>query len=155
MGCAVLRGGGRQLIGYIAEKLAILIVLITQLTTQPTGNPAINAQVPEKPVWRTFEATAYTARCNGCSGITKSGIDVRHTQVDGDGRKIIAVDPRVIPLGTALDIRIGNEIIEAVAEDTGGSIRNREIDVLMATEEDALAFGRQDVKIRIVSEETE
>jgi 3D (Asp-Asp-Asp) domain-containing protein len=112
--------------------------------------PVVTAEpTPSEPEWLTFTATAYVADCDGCIGITRTGIDVKHTQVDEEGRRIIAVDPDVIPLGTALDIRIGNEIIEAVAEDTGGSIDGREIDVLMATEAEAIEFGRRDVQIRI------
>ncbi|MDF2788312.1 MAG: hypothetical protein K0S80_1410, partial [Neobacillus sp.] len=40
--------------------------------------------------------TAYTAYCNGCSGRTATGFDLRANP----GAKVIAVDPRVIPLGT-------------------------------------------------------
>lgn len=88
------------------------------------------------------------ADCEGCLGITRTGIDVKHTQVDEDGRRIIAVDTDVIALGTALELRIDGRVIEAVAADTGGSIDGREIDVLMATESDAIEFGRRDVQIR-------
>ncbi|WP_397370350.1 3D domain-containing protein [Paenibacillus glycanilyticus] len=67
----------------------------------------------------------------------------------------MAVDTDVIALGTALDIRIENnegttEIIHAVAADTGGSIRGKRIDVLMATEAEAIEFGRRDVQVRII-----
>lgn len=105
----------------------------------------------EKPQkWRTFTATAYIALCDsGCSGVTATGIDVRHTRYY-HGRVIAAVDPAVIPLGTALTIRLadGSEI-EAIAQDTGGRIKGRKIDVLMANEDDAWDFRRQTVSVRI------
>ncbi|MFX6153002.1 3D domain-containing protein, partial [Acinetobacter baumannii] len=41
-------------------------------------------------------ATAYTAYCTGCSGTTATGINLRANP----NAKVIAVDPRVIPLGT-------------------------------------------------------
>jgi len=41
-------------------------------------------------------ATAYTANCAGCSGITKNGMHAGHG--------IVAVDPHVIPLGSKLFI---------------------------------------------------
>lgn len=107
----------------------------------------MKAKAPE---WRTFTATAYTAFCDtGCIGVTATGIDVSHT-VKYKGRRIVAVDPAVIPLGTALTIRLsdGSEI-EAIAEDTGGAIKGRKIDVLMANEADAWDFGRQTVEVRI------
>lgn len=44
----------------------------------------------------TMRATAYTAYCKGCSGITANGTDIR----SNPNQKVIAVDPRVIPLGT-------------------------------------------------------
>src|SRR5690606_1324618 len=45
-----------------------------------------------------FEATFYTAFCpTGCTGITATGIDVRNT-IYYEGKRIIAVDPKVIPL---------------------------------------------------------
>ncbi|MEC0370022.1 3D domain-containing protein [Paenibacillus chibensis] len=100
--------------------------------------------------WRTFEATAYVALCDtGCSGFTFTEIDVRHTRYY-HGRVVVAVDPAVIPLGTSLTIRLadGSEI-EAIAEDTGGAIKGRKIDVLMANEADAWDFGRQTVSVKI------
>lgn len=101
--------------------------------------------------WRTFTATAYVADCAGCSGITKTGIDVRDT-ITYEGRRVIAVDPAVVPLGTALDIRLADgSIIEGIALDTGGAIDGAEIDVLMADVESALEFGRQAVEVRVKS----
>jgi 3D (Asp-Asp-Asp) domain-containing protein len=114
--------------------------------------------VPLEPEWEVYEATAYTAKCAGCSGITKTGINVRQSIVDDKGRRIIAVDPEVIPLGSTLEIRIGNNLdkpvisIEGVAADIGGAIKGRKIDVLMASYDEAIEFGRQDVEVRILGE---
>src|SRR5699024_1387486 len=44
---------------------------------------------------KTVTATAYTAECNGCSGVTSTGIDLNADP----NKKVIAVDPSVIPLG--------------------------------------------------------
>lgn len=165
MGGAVFRSGVgvTNVIGALLALILALINVSNAYETAPTPKepPADvwqTLEATEEPEWSVFTATAYTADCRGCTGITKSGLDVRHTQVDANGRRIIAVDPTVIPLGTALDIRIVNaegstEIIEAVAEDIGGDIKGARIDVLMATEKEARAFGRQDVKIRIKTEE--
>jgi len=96
-------------------------------------------------------ATAYTARCAGCSGITATGIDVRD-RVRVDGKRIIAVDPSVIPLGSIVEVTLRNgESFIALAGDTGGVIDGRRIDVLMSTKAKALNFGRQDVKLRIIT----
>lgn len=122
-----------------------------QFLSQPSAPTEAGVEEPEE--WREFEATAYIALCDsGCTGITKSGLDVRNT-IEHEGRRVIAVDKRVIPLGTALVIRLadGTEI-EGVAEDTGGNIKGARIDVLMADYDDAMEFGRQTVEVRILNE---
>ena len=124
---------------------------MTQIET-PYEMPVVLAPEPET---MTVESTAYTADCTGCIGITKSGVDVRHTTTH-KRRTVIAVDPAVIALGTAVDIRLDSgRTIEAIAEDVGGAIKGARIDVLMASESAALEFGRQDVEITIIEEESE
>lgn len=81
-------------------------------------------------------ATAYTAACAGCSGYTASGYRARHG--------IVAVDPRVIPLGTRLYIP-GYGV--AVAGDTGGAIRGHRIDLGFNSISDALRFGRRAITV--------
>lgn len=105
--------------------------------------------------WQPFEATAYTADCRGCIGITKTGIDVRHT-TEYSGRTVIAVDPEVIPLGSTVEVRLADgTIIEGTAQDTGGAIKGAKIDVLHETYDSAIEFGRQAVDVRIVTKGTE
>ncbi len=81
-------------------------------------------------------ATAYTAGCAGCSGITASGRPAGHG--------IVAVDPRVIPLGTRLYIP-GYGF--AIAGDTGGAILGNRIDLGFNSLHDALLFGRREVTV--------
>lgn len=81
-------------------------------------------------------ATAYTAECAGCSGITAIGRRAGHG--------IVAVDPRVIPLGTRLFIP-GYGV--AVAGDTGGAIRGNRIDLGFDSQRDALLFGRREITV--------
>jgi 3D (Asp-Asp-Asp) domain-containing protein len=135
---------------------------MTQLITQanaPHEMPVVLApepvvEVAEAPEWHTFEATAYVALCDtGCSGITKTGIDVRNTTTH-EGKRIIAVDPSVIPLDTTVDIRLADGItFEATAQDTGGAIRGNRLDLLVSTEDKAWQFGRQTVQLRIMEAE--
>src|SRR5690625_2591600 len=61
------------------------------------GNGAVQEDV-EEPLEQlsqqeigTFTATHYTAYCDGCSGITYNGTDVRNT-IYKDGYNVIAVD---------------------------------------------------------------
>ena len=84
-------------------------------------------------------ATAYTSACSGCSGITASGVRA--------GFGVIAVDPRVIPLGTKLFIPGYGR---AIAGDTGGAIRGNRIDLGMNTNADAMQFGRRPVTVYVL-----
>lgn len=89
------------------------------------------------------EATAYTAKCTGCSGITATGINLK----DNPNKKVIAVDPAVIPLGTEVYVEGYGR---AVAGDTGGAIKGKKIDLHVPTTEQALDWGRQTVKVKIL-----
>lgn len=91
----------------------------------------------------TVEATAYTAECEGCTGITATGIDLNNDR----NKKVIAVDPSVIPLGSTVKV---DGYGTAIAGDTGGAIKGNIIDLHMPTTEDALQWGRQEVNIEIL-----
>ncbi|ARJ39103.1 MULTISPECIES: G5 and 3D domain-containing protein [Sporosarcina] len=89
-------------------------------------------------------ASAYTAYCNGCSGITATGINLRANP----NMKLIAVDPRVIPLGSKVWVEGYGY---AIAGDTGGAIKGNRIDLHMPTKEAAYSFGRRQVKIKVIN----
>jgi 3D (Asp-Asp-Asp) domain-containing protein len=137
---------------------------MTQLLTLANAQhefPVVLAQEPvvevveaPAPEWQTFEATAYVALCDtGCTGITKTGIDVRNTTTH-KGKRVIAVDPSVIPLGSSVEVRLSEgHTFEATAQDTGGAIRGNRIDLLVSTEDEAWQFGRQTVQLRIMEAE--
>ena len=63
-------------------------------------------------------STSYDKNCSGCSGTTATGLPTGHG--------VVAVDPKVIPLGTRLYIPGYGE---AVAGDTGGNIKGPRIDL--------------------------
>ncbi len=81
-------------------------------------------------------ATAYTPWCSGCSGITATGRPAGHG--------IVAVDPRVIPLGSRLYIPGYGY---AIAGDTGGAIVGYRIDLGYTSNRDAMLFGRRAVTV--------
>ena len=60
---------------------------------------------------------------------------------------MIAVDPNVIPMGTRVFIPGYGE---AVAEDTGGSIKGNHIDIAFDTHKEALTFGRKNLEVYIM-----
>ncbi|OIU71928.1 3D domain-containing protein [Rossellomorea aquimaris] len=90
-------------------------------------------------------ATAYTAHCEGCIGITKTGVDL----IANPDARVIAVDPDIIPLGSKVYIEGYGY---ARAEDTGGAIKGNRIDIYMQHEEDALEYGVRDVKVKVIKE---
>ncbi|MEQ2465448.1 LysM peptidoglycan-binding domain-containing protein [Niallia sp. Sow4_A1] len=91
----------------------------------------------------TVTATAYTADCNGCSGITATGINLK----DNPNKKVISVDPNVIPLGSKVYVEGYGT---AIAGDTGGAIKGNKIDVHVATTSEALNWGRKQVSVKIL-----
>jgi 3D (Asp-Asp-Asp) domain-containing protein len=91
------------------------------------------------------EASAYTALCNeGCTGITATGINLK----DNRNAKVIAVDPRIIPLGTKVYVEGYGY---AVAGDTGGAIKGYKVDLHVPTTQKAMQWGRKTVKLTILN----
>ncbi|TKC18764.1 LysM peptidoglycan-binding and 3D domain-containing protein [Robertmurraya kyonggiensis] len=111
-----------------------------QATTQ-TNAQASTAPVEGKVI--TVEATAYTSSCEGCSGITSTGINLK----ENPDAKVISVDPTVIPLGSKVYVEGYGY---ATAADTGGAIKGNKIDVFVPNHADAVQFGRKQVKVTIL-----
>ncbi|MEK3930142.1 cell wall-binding protein EntB [Bacillus sp. FSL R7-0642] len=96
----------------------------------------------------TVVATAYTADPseNGTYGgrvLTAMG----HDLTANPNIRIIAVDPKVIPLGSKVWVEGYGE---AIAGDTGSAIKGNRIDVLMGSKSKAMNWGRQTVKVKIL-----
>lgn len=89
-------------------------------------------------------ATAYTAYCTGCSGTTAYGIDLRANP----NQKVIAVDPKVIPLGTKVWVEGYGE---AIAGDIGGAIKGNKIDVFIPSYNNAMEWGVKKVKLKVLN----
>ena len=92
----------------------------------------------------TMKATAYTAECEGCTGVTATGINLNADR----NAKVIAVDPSVIPLGSRVYVEGYGE---AIAGDTGGAIKGNRIDLHMPTKEAAYQFGVRTVNITVLN----
>lgn len=126
-------------------------------TKESDPEPKSEAQKPEleaKPVSTEADsddqelqmtATAYTADCSNCNGVTATGINLK----DNPNQKVIAVDPNVIPLGSKVWVEGYGE---AIASDTGGAVSGKSIDVHVPTETDAKAFGTKKVSVKIIDE---
>ncbi len=94
--------------------------------TTPSGGRTLNV-----------EATAYAL-----NGITATGIDLSKNPI------CIAVDPSVIPLNSLVEVP---EYGIAIAGDTGGAIIGNIIDVHFPTNDQAIAWGRKNIQITVLS----
>lgn len=118
---------------------------VTTATTEDTSSAAEakgDATVSGKEL--TVTATAYTASCGGCSGITATGINL----IENPDQKVIAVDPSVIPLGSTVYVEGYGT---AIAGDTGGAIKGNKIDVFIPNSSNAYEWGVKTVKVTIIS----
>lgn len=84
-------------------------------------------------------ATAYTPYDPGCTGITATGTKA--------GKGTVAVDPRVIPLGSKVYVP-GYGV--AIAADTGGAIKGNKLDVCYPTLREAYTWGVKNVNIYVL-----
>ena len=99
-------------------------------------NPAEEAWVGIEPP-ATFHATAYSL-----PGKTRAGTQVR--------RGVIAADPRLLPLGSVVQLKAGNYSGLYTVHDTGPAIRGKRIDVWMPSSREARSFGRQNVRLTVL-----
>jgi len=81
-----------------------------------------------------FRATAYCLK-----GRTAMGSGVR--------RGIVAADPRVLPLGSRIQISAGAYSGTYVVADTGGAVKGRKLDIWMPNCVEAVRFGRKSVTV--------
>ncbi|MBT2575288.1 LysM peptidoglycan-binding domain-containing protein [Bacillus sp. ISL-51] len=91
----------------------------------------------------TMTATAYSANDGGISGVTATGVDLNKNP----DAKVIAVDPKVIPLGSKVYVE-GYGV--ATAADTGGAIKGNKIDVFVAKKSDANNWGVRTVNVKVL-----
>lgn len=81
-----------------------------------------------------FTATAYCLK-----GRTAMGHGVR--------RGIIAADPRVLKLGSKVNLNAGPYSGQYLVSDTGGRIKGKKIDIWVASCSEARRFGRRTVSV--------
>lgn len=133
----VISEPGDKIIGYGPEISAVMQVStgagtqLKKIATTESGASFYYTDVFE------VETTAYTWTGNRTATGTWPQIGT------------IAVDPKVIPLGTKAYI-VGYGF--AVAEDTGGAIQGSIVDLYMDTESACISWGRRDVVMYILGE---
>jgi 3D (Asp-Asp-Asp) domain-containing protein len=95
--------------------------------------------------WFYFVATGYSKNdtSQGTTGITATG----KVAVEG----MIAVDPKIIPLGTTVEIK---DLGVFIADDRGGKIKGNRIDIFFDSKEEAKDFGKKGVWLRFLENGT-
>ena len=103
-------------------------------------------EIEKETEWFYFVATGYSANdpLQGTNNITATGKEIKEG--------MIAVDTKIIPLGTRIEIK---DIGIFVAEDTGGRIKGNRIDIYFKTKEEAKEFGRQIIWVRVLGNSIE
>ncbi len=96
----------------------------------------------------TYNATAYTSWIADVTGTTACGTPARVGAV--------AVDPKVIPYFTKMYIVSKDGVFDygvSSAEDCGGAVKGKIIDLFFNTLEDCYAFGRRDIYVYFLTDE--
>ncbi|WP_026907809.1 3D domain-containing protein [Paucisalibacillus globulus] len=139
---------GQELLIQEAEEHKVVAAAKSIQPTEvksSTMTKEVQQEKEEQPEGKTLTvtATAYTAECDGCSGITYTGINLNEDR----NAKVIAVDPTVIPLGSKVYVEGYGY---AIAGDIGSAIKGNRIDIHVPTKEEAFNWGVREVKVTII-----
>lgn len=140
-------------VNEIVEKGTLSLVAVSRGESAGRVEPPSNLDISKSSKVLTMNATAYdlsyesTGKRPGDKyyGMTASGTKVRPG--------VVAVDPRVIPLGTKLYIESTDGTPHygyASAEDKGGAIKGNKIDLYFETAAQVRKFGRRTVKVYVL-----
>lgn len=117
------------------KAVAVPAADTTPVATPATGGGASSGKTV------IVESTAYSVAESASSFYTALGIDLRQNPM------VIAVDPRVIPLGSRVEV---SGYGTAIAGDTGGAIKGNKIDVHFSSVAQCLQWGRRTVTVKIL-----
>jgi len=128
-----------NLFSYLIDKNTEVIVQKEPFVV--TEYIEIEKEIEKKVEWFYFVATGYSKNdtSQGTTGITATG----KVAVEG----IIAVDPKIIPLGTTVEIK---DMGVFIADDRGGKIKGNRIDIFFDSKEEAVDFGKKSVWVRFL-----
>jgi len=119
------------------KKLVSKIVLESPATAPMESEAATKIATSAAMNKGSFTATAYCLK-----GRTALGHGVR--------RGLIAADPRLLRLGTRINLGAGAYSGQYLVSDTGGGIRGRRIDIWVPSCGEARRFGRRTVQIGVL-----
>jgi 3D (Asp-Asp-Asp) domain-containing protein len=126
--------------GDVVGRLPAVGAVTSHRAVRATGH-VIPADLPQAPLGR-FKLTAYSGPQLGqAEPITATGTSAR-------AGRTVAVDPKVIPLGSKIFIE---GLGERIAEDVGGGVKGNHIDVYIGTVPQARRFGVQRGTVSLVA----
>lgn len=132
----------------VARRASAALTALSRTHDQILAASAKAPAVGSKSWGRRFTVTKYLPR-SPAYGKDNDGLTSTMRKADPDAR-IIAVDPKLIPYGSWVWIE---DLGWYQAQDCGSAIKGFRLDVLTATEDDAMEFGRQDKFVIVVPEE--
>ncbi len=145
----LVTGGVEGAPGLSAEKVVSeaepRVVAVGTGTASASSSGGRDYRIPAPPKGGRrlrVETTAYSPREPGLDFTTATGARAK--------RGVIAVDPRVIPMGTRVYVPGYGY---AVARDTGGAIKGRRIDLCYDTVAECIRWGRRDVTIIVLDKQ--
>jgi len=116
-------------------------------STAPAGPTMVAMSTTETDGQRTFVAKM-TAYADGAGGVPMGARTYSGTRTRWG---VVAVDPKIIPLGSQLTIE-GYEGTVFTAEDVGGGIKGEAIDIWLPDAKDARTFGKQYRRVTVIRE---
>lgn len=123
------------------------------VTTGNANATALDASIPITGTnLGTFVFTRYSAYDGGISGVTAGGTSMANGNIYTDeGYRIIAVDKNVISLGSIVRITTSTgESFLAQADDTGGAINGKKIDIAESSYMTAISKGNGTATIELI-----
>ena len=136
----ISRSNWRKLLVLMVAIIAFVLLYETRMLDTTTLSAIMgDSTTPLAGSRLEFNATAY---CKGTT--TASGVGVR--------TGIAAADPTLLPVGTVLNIATGDQRYNGVytVMDTGPKVQGRILDLYMWNCNEALRFGRRQVRMRVV-----
>jgi 3D (Asp-Asp-Asp) domain-containing protein len=131
--------------------------IIVGTLTADKPEPVLAAVTENEPTpsaeseWQTFTATAYCP-CKKCCGKwalnRPNGLVYTASGAIAEEGVTVAADWSILPAGTLIEI---DGLGERIVQDRGGVITGNRIDLFFNSHQDALAFGVQEVNLRIVN----
>ncbi|CUL15489.1 TPA: resuscitation-promoting factor [Listeria monocytogenes] len=121
------------------EKVVATPVSNVSTSSATSSSSSSSSSTPSGGKTYKMESTAYSG-----GGTTAYGINLSANP----GLKVIAVDPRIIPLGSKVWVEGYGE---AIAGDTGGAIKGNIVDVYFPNESQCYSWGRRMVTVKVLN----